>query len=164
MLGGLLGLAVGSACWVRSGKAGKLIERARPALRELGEIYGPPLAETLARHASGRKVFAQAAVPPASTTTLAERIARTMAFRSSPVLAEDIARDLTAPGNLRDRTRLVRAELRGCMAFTEISRGRWMLGHSSGYPAAPLPPIEVIEYYERLHKNTIRRRHQAPEH
>jgi len=28
------------------------------------------------------------------------------------------------------------------MAFTEVSRGRWMLGRSSGYQAVPLPLIE----------------------
>jgi hypothetical protein len=62
-----------------------------------------------------------------------------LAFCGSPVLAEDIARELGAPGNLRDRTRLVRAELRGCGAFVEVSRGRWMLGELGGGPAVPLP-------------------------
>jgi hypothetical protein len=31
---------------------------------------------------------------------------------------------------------MVRAELRGCGAFTEVSQGRWMLGKPSGYKAA----------------------------
>jgi hypothetical protein len=77
-----------------------------------------------------------------------------LAFRGSPVLAEDIARELGAPGNLRDRTRLVRAELRECGAFVEVSRGRWMLGARGGPAAAPLPPAEVIDYLDRVHKGT----------
>jgi hypothetical protein len=79
-----------------------------------------------------------------------------LAFRGSPVLAEDIARELGAPGNLRDRTRLVRAELRGCGAFVEVSRGRWMLGEPGGGPAAPLPFTDVVDYLERVHKDTRR--------
>jgi hypothetical protein len=150
-------LLVVAAVWLgRSGKAGKLAERARPVVRRAGEIYGPPLAETFARYERGRAVFAQAAVRPAAAVTLAERIARVLAFCGPPVLAEDIARELGVPGNLRDRTRLVRAELRRCGAFVEVSRGRWMLGEPGGSPAAPLPFNEVVDYMDRVHKNTRR--------
>ena len=101
-------------------------------------------------------VFAQAAVRPPAAITLAERIARVLAFRGSPVVAEDIARELGAPGNLRDRTRLVRAELRGCGAFIEVSRGRWMLGAPGGAAAVPLPLAEVVDYLDRVHKSARR--------
>src|SRR5215469_1520887 len=40
------------------------------------------------------------------------------------------------PGNLRERTQLVRGELRGCKAFTGVSPGRWKLGQPSGLPAS----------------------------
>ena len=116
-------ILVAAAVWlVRSGKAGKLAERVRPVVRQTGEVYGPLLAETFARYEHGRVVFGQAAVRPGAAVSLPERIARMLAFCVSPVLAEDIARELGAPGNLRDRTRLVRAELRGCGAFAEVSR------------------------------------------
>lgn len=101
-------------------------------------------------------VFARAAVRPAAATTLAERIARVLAFRGTPALAEDIARELGTPGNLRDRTRLVRAELRRSSAFVEVSRGRWVLGEPGGGPAAPLPFTEVVNYLDRVHKDTRR--------
>jgi hypothetical protein len=52
---------------------------------------------------------------------------------------------------------MVRAELRGCGAFTEVSQGRWMPGQPSGYEAAPLPLIEVMDYMDRLHKDTVRK-------
>ena len=156
MLAGLLILVAGTAWWVRSGNAGKFIERARPVIRDLGETFGPPLAETFTRYEAGKSVFAEAAVPPADMTTLAERIARVLVFRESPVLAEDIARELETPGNLRERTKLVRTELHSCRAFTEVRRGRWILGHPSGYRIYPLPPIEINEYHERLHKDTRR--------
>ena len=153
MLGAGL-ILVAAAVWlVHSGKAGKLAERARPVVRHIGEVYGPSLAETFTRYENGRVVFARAAVRPATAVTLAERIARVLAFRGSPVLAEDIARELGAPGNLRDRTRLVRAELRGCGAFVEVSRGRWMLGEPGSGPAAPLPFTEVVDYLDRVHKD-----------
>jgi hypothetical protein len=45
----------------------------------------------------------------------------------------------------------------GCGAFTEVSRGRWMPGKPSGYEAAPLPLIEVMDYMDRLHKDTVRK-------
>ena len=154
MLGAGLILVTAGVWLVCSGKTGKLAERARPVVRHIGEVYGPPLAETFARYERGRVVFAAAAVRPAAAVTLAERIARVLAFRGSPVLAEDIARELGAPGNLRDRTRLVRVELRRCIAFVEVSRGRWMLGEPGGAPAAPLPFTEVVDYLDRVHKNT----------
>jgi hypothetical protein len=157
LLGGALLLGAAAIWWFRSGKAGKFLERARPVVRELGQIYGPPLMETFSRYERGQVVLAQAAVPPADAATMAERIARALAFCPAPVLAEDIARELGAPGNLRDRTRLVREELRGCGAFSEVSRGRWMLGQPSGYQAAPLPFAEVADYMIRLHKDTRRR-------
>ena len=156
MLGAGLILVAAGVWLVRSGKAGKLAERARPVVRHISEVYGPPLAETFTRYEHGRVVFARAAVRPATAVTLAERAARMLAFRGSPVLAEDIAWELGAPGNLRDRTRLVRAELRGCGAFVEVSRGRWMLGEPGGGPAAPLPFTEVVDYLERVHKDTRR--------
>ena len=156
MLGAGLILVTAGVWLVCSGKTGKLAERARPVVRHIGEVYGPPLAETFARYERGRVVFAAAAVRPAAAVTLAERIARVLAFRGSPVLAEDIARELGAPGNLRDRTRLVRAELRRCIAFVEVSRGRWMLGEPGGGPAAPLPFTEVVDYLDRVHKDTRR--------
>ena len=52
---------------------------------------------------------------------------------------------------------MVRAELWGCSVFTEVSRSRWMLGLPSGYEAAPLPLIEVMDYMDRLHKDTVRK-------
>ncbi len=154
-------LALGAvALWlVRSGRATAIADRVRPVVREIGEIYGPPLMETLERHQRGRTVFAEAAVPPPDSTTLAERIARVLAFCGSPVLAEDIARRLDGPGALRDRTRLVRAELLGCGAFVQVRRGRWTLGEPGGGPAAPLPLTEMGDYLERLHKNARRPRH-----
>ncbi|MGB6574363.1 MAG: hypothetical protein WBF20_22005 [Trebonia sp.] len=138
MLGAGLVLAPAAVWLVRTEWAGKLAERARPVVRQMGEIYGPVLVETFTRYERGRVVFAQAAVRPAAVGTLAERIARVLAFCGSPALAEDIARQLGAPGSLRDRTRLVRTELRGCGAFVEVRRGRWMLGEPGGAPAAPL--------------------------
>jgi len=156
MLGAGLVLAAAAVWLVRSGKTGALAERAHPAVRRISETYGPPLAETFTRSARGRVVFAQAAVRPSAAVTLAERIARVLAFRGSPVLAEDIARELGAPGNLRDRTRLVRAELRECGAFIEVSRGRWMLGAPGGAAAAPLPLAEVVDYLDRVHKSARR--------
>jgi hypothetical protein len=79
-----------------------------------------------------------------------------LAYSSEPLLAVDIARELETPGNLRDRTQMVRAELRSCGAFTEVSRGRWVLGKPSGYTPEALPLVEMLDYNERLHKNTRR--------
>jgi hypothetical protein len=60
-------------------------------------------------------------------------------------------------GNLRDRTRVVRAELRRCVAFVEVRRGRWTLGESSPYEAAGMTLPEIADYQKRLHKNAQRR-------
>jgi hypothetical protein len=158
MLAGMILLgAAGAVWWIRSGKADGILDRVRPAVQELGRTYGPPLMETLERYQQGNLVLAEAAVPPAKQRTLAERIARVLAFATEPLLAEDIARALAMPGNLRDRTRVVRAGLRGCAAFVEVRRGRWTLGASSHYEATGLTLPEIADYQERLHKNTRRR-------
>ena len=153
-LAGLAALIViGGIWWVRSGRAGKFFERAQPVIKELGQTYGPPLIETMERYNLGRVVFARAIVPKADGQTLGERIARVLAFASEPLLAADIARELETPGNLRDRIQMVRAELRGCQAFSQVSRGRWELGRPSGYERASLSPVEIMDYMDRLHKN-----------
>jgi predicted nucleic acid-binding protein len=149
-------MVIGGIWWVKSGRAGKFFEAARPVIKELGQTYGPPLMETLERHTQGQVAFARAVVPRAAAQTLGERIARLLAHAREPLLAVDIARELETPGNLRNRTQLVRAELRDCKAFTEVSKGRWELGRPSGYEAAQLPVDEVVDYRDRVHKNTRR--------
>jgi len=149
-------MMVGAFWLFKSGKASRLLDRARPVIREIGRIYGPPLLETLQRHNQGRLVYAQAVVTRAAAQTLGERIARVLAYAHEPVLAGGIARELETPGNLKDRTQLVRAELQSCGAFTEVTRGRWVLGRPSGYEAAPLPLEEVADYLARVHKDTRR--------
>jgi hypothetical protein len=151
-----VGVVVGAILLVKSGKADKFFDRAWPVVQELGRTYGPPLIETVQRHTDGQVVFRRAVVPRADAQTLGERIARVLAYASEPLLAVDIARELETPGNLRDRTQMVRTELPGCTAFTEVTRGRWMLGKPSGYKPEPLPLAEVLDYSERLHKDTRR--------
>jgi len=151
----LLG-AAGAIWWIRSGKADEILDRIRPTMRELGRTYGPPLMETLDRYQQGNLVLARAAVPPAGERTLAERVARVLAFATEPLLAGDIARALEVPGNLRNRERAVRAELRECAAFVEVRRGRWMLGESSQHEPTGLTLFGIADYQERLHQNTRR--------
>lgn len=156
-LGGIAAITVAAGIWwARSGRAGKFWERTLPVLKELGRAYGPPLMETIERHNLGQVVMGRAVVPRATSQTLGERIARVLAYTHDPLLAVDIARELESPGNLRDRTHLVRAELQSCEAFTEVTRGRWELGKPSGYEPAQLSPVEKMDYIDRLHKNTIK--------
>jgi hypothetical protein len=154
MLGGAVVLTAGLVWAVRSGRAARFLDQARPVLQEISETYGPVLGETFTRYEAGQRSFASAAVPPASASSLAELIARVLVVKRSPMLAEDIARELQGPGNLRDRTRLVRAELCGSQAFVEVSRGRWIFGRPSRYPAEPFPAAEIVEYLDRRHKRT----------
>jgi hypothetical protein len=149
-------IAVGGFWLFASGKASKFLDRAKPVIKEIGRVYGPPLLETLQRHNRGRLVFSHAVVTRAESQTLGERIARVLAYASEPLLAVDIARELETPGSLRDRTKLVRGELQSCGAFAEVTRGRWVLGRPSGYESAPLSPVEVMDYQERLHKDAHR--------
>jgi hypothetical protein len=112
--------------------------------------------ETMERHNLGQVAFAQAVVPRADIPNLGERVGRVLAYAHEPLLAVDIARELGSPGNLRDRTQMVRAELRNCEAFVERSRGRWELGRPSGYESASLSLVEIEDYMERRHKDTRR--------
>jgi len=149
-------IVIGGIWWVRSGRAAMFLERAQPVIKEAGRTYGPLLMETMERYNRGQVVFAQAVVPRADTQTLGERIAQVLAYAHEPLLAVDIARELGSPCNLRDRTQMVRAELRDCEAFVEVSRGRWELGRPSGYKRVPLSPVEMVDYMERRHKDTRR--------
>jgi hypothetical protein len=155
-------LAIGGIWWVRSGRAGRFFEHARPVIQELGQTYGPTLLETIQRPNLGNVVLARAVVPRADGQTLGERIARVLAYAPGPLLAGDIARELRSSGNLRDRTQIVRAELQECEAFTEESRGRWVLGRPSGYEQEPLPWAEVADYRDRRHRGTRRARPTQP--
>lgn len=150
------GVVVGAIWLVKSGKADKFFERTWPVVQELGRTFGPPLFETVQRHIDGQVVFSRAVVPPAASQTLGERIARVLAYSSEPLLAVDIARELETPGNLGDRTQMVRAELQDCDAFTEVTRSRWVLGKPSGYTPDGLSLIEMADYRERLHKDARR--------
>jgi hypothetical protein len=149
-------IVIGGIWWVQSGRAGRFFERVKPVVQELGRTYGPPLTRTIERHNAGRMIMARAVVPRADWQTLGERVARVLAFASEPLLAGDIARELETAGNLRYRTQMVRAELQGCEAFTEVSRRRWVLGRTSGYEREQLPPDEVMHYMDRLHQDTRR--------
>jgi hypothetical protein len=149
-------IAIGGIWWVRSGKAGKLFERVWPAIKELGQTYGPPLVETMQRYNLGQAACARAVVPRTDIQTLGERAARVLGYAREPLLAVDIARELGSPGNLQDRTRMVRAELQASEAFVEVSRGRWELGRPSGYKPTSLSPVEIMDYLDRLHKDTRR--------
>ncbi len=149
-------IVIAGIWWVQSGRAGQFFERAKPVIKELGETYGPPLMETMERYNVGQVIMARAVVPRADGETLGERIARVLAFAPGPMLAGDIARELETPGNLRDRTLLVRGELQDCEAFVEVSQGRWVLGRPSGYERAQLPMAEVMDYMDRVHKDTRR--------
>src|SRR5260370_41968366 len=104
----------------------------------------------------GQVVFSRAVVPRANAQTLGERIARVLAYAFEPLLAVDIARQLEAPRNLRDRTQMVRAELQACEAFTKETRGGWVLGRPTGYQRAPPPPIAVADYMMRVHNGPRR--------
>ena len=55
-------IVIGGIWWVRSGRAGRFFERAKPALQELGRTYGPPLLETMERYNLGHVIMAQAIV------------------------------------------------------------------------------------------------------
>lgn len=154
-LAGVAALAlIGGIWWVRSGRAERLFDRARPFIQELGQTFGPPLVETMERYNLGQVVFARAVVPRAEPQTLGERVARILAYADEPLLAMDIARELSIPASLRDRTQMVRAELQNCAAFVEVSRGRWQLGRQSGYEQASLSLLEIEDYLKRRHKDT----------
>src|SRR5262249_19422592 len=76
-------IVIGAIWWVKSGRAGRFFEHAKPVIKELGRTYGPPLLETMERHNVGQVVIAQAVVPRADGQILGER--RTLAERGGVV-------------------------------------------------------------------------------
>jgi hypothetical protein len=66
------------AIWcVNTGNPDKLIDRARPVIKEVGRIYGPPLLETFESHAMGQAVFSKALRPINEATLTVRRSAPT---------------------------------------------------------------------------------------
>jgi hypothetical protein len=58
------------AWWVRSGRAEKFLRSAKPVITDLGETFGPPLMETMARYTEGQAAMVEAVVPLAAAQTL----------------------------------------------------------------------------------------------
>jgi hypothetical protein len=151
-----LGVIILLAFWFfASGRARRTYQVSRPIARNLLDALGPPLEEITERRTVGREVFARTVVTPSQDRCLGEVIANVLVAESSieePMLAIDVARGIDGCGNLKERTRVVRAELRAYPnTFVEVMRGRFTLGRPSGYSPADLERAEVLDFIRRSH-------------
>lgn len=115
--------------WCRvNGRGARQVQRAADATGDLWQWVGPRLVQMLARRVTGELAWVAQTVVGSNAPTMSERVAALLSVATDPPLAEDLARGIERPGNLRDRTQAVRAILVASPAFCEASRGRWALG------------------------------------
>jgi predicted nucleic acid-binding protein len=153
----VLGLGYGIYRAGESTRVREAVRRIGPQVAEAADRYGPPIAEVMSRHLEAQALFNTSERTSSPKPTLGELIARILARSGShdaPLLAEDIARELSGL-TLRERTQLVRAELLAHPnTFTQVSRGRFALGRPQGNETSMLPPEELVDFLRRSHKET----------
>jgi isopentenyl diphosphate isomerase/L-lactate dehydrogenase-like FMN-dependent dehydrogenase len=107
-------------------------------------VVGPPLAELLARYSQAALTRHEHEIRPAGGTAMPEQIARVLALGpDGGMLAREVVDQLRLEGTVKKRLAEVRMALRGCAAFTEVSRGRWRLGVPATDTKPELPMEEL---------------------
>jgi hypothetical protein len=111
------------------------------------DAYGPSLMVFSEWLRTGQMVRDEHEVPPLSTPSLDQRIARVLAVADDPMTAPEVARALDYPGSLATRT----ADVRDLVAlhprtFVETTRWRYQLGDGPYRPAL-LNDDEVAVYH-----------------
>jgi len=152
-----VGLAYGIYRARESSQVRKAAKRFGSNLVEAVDRYGPSIAEVMSRHSQAQALFTARVTARGSQATLGELVAEILARRAShdaPLLAEDIARELSGL-TLRERTQLVRRELLAHPnTFTQVTRGRFALGRPHSADLSMLPPEEIADFLRRSHRET----------
>lgn len=153
----VLGLAYGIYRAGQSTRVRDAAKRIGPRFAEAADRYGPPIAEVMSRHREAQALLSTTTSVTGSKPTIGELVARILARSGShdaPLLAEDVARELSGL-TLRERTQLVRAELLAHPnTFIQVSRGRFALGRPHGTDASMLPLEELSDFLRRSHRDT----------
>jgi hypothetical protein len=155
----VLGLAYGICRAGQNTQVRETVRRIGPKVADAVDRCGPPIAEVMSRHLAAQALMSTRDSAGRSRPILGELVARILARSGShdaPLLAKDVARELSGL-TLRERTQLVRTELLAHPnTFTQVSRGRFALGRPHGTAASMLPPEEVADFLRRSHKETWR--------
>lgn len=138
--------------WTHDGRLPGRLRQVFTAVTDLGKIAAPPLMTILTRHAEGQSIWNRHCVQPAATRTFEERVAAVLAHAPDRgLLARDIAHHLDLP--VSSSVPQIRETLGACTAFVEVSRGRWVLGHSVTEMAPAISPQMIADWLRRAHRS-----------
>lgn len=148
-------LGMGGYWFVRNGQNCQAAKRTGAALSQFAEKVGPSIVEIVQRGLAAEASLGSGELAASPKPTVGELVAHVLArsgSHSAPLLAEDIARELSGP-SLRQRTQIVRAELLSHpRTFMQVSRGRFALGRPLSTTGSCLPPHEVADFWRRSHR------------
>jgi hypothetical protein len=141
--------------WQSSGRAAEQFGRARPLVRKIGDVVLPIVA-TIAERALAAEQAWREDVVEAGPVALSERIARRLALADNPMTAAELAREIEGTGSIRSREIEIRTELRSCVAFAELTRGRWRLGNPASDREPAVTSEVVVDWLRRAHRRQPR--------
>jgi hypothetical protein len=140
--------------WHQDGRLAARRRQVFSVVTDLANMVAPLLQQMYQRMYDNEAVWAEHLPRPSSNAGLSEQIARVLAFAPDHgMLAGEVARQLDMAGSIKNRTVAVRDALNDCEAFTQVSRGRWRLGHPSSNLPRRLPPALTMEWLQRAHRS-----------
>jgi predicted nucleic acid-binding protein len=151
-------LAIGGGAvlykWHRDGRLGDALGRVGSAASKFGRLVLPPLATILTRHQEGRVVWSDNSITPNPDRDLSELVASVVARApEGGLLARDIASHLEVDIAQSQLVPIVRDILHDSTAYTEVSRGRWMLGQPATNATSEVSPQMIADWLSRSHRN-----------
>jgi hypothetical protein len=152
----LLAGAKGLYLWQRNDVAKRHLQRMGDLATKAIEIIGPPVSQVFERYTEAQATWETNVVESGPERTLSERLARLLARADKPMTATELSKLVKLPGTQRDRGDLIRAELRGCHAFVETSRGRWRLGQPASTAMSTIDHNDVAEWIRQAHRSKRR--------
>ncbi|MFG1849652.1 PIN domain-containing protein [Micromonospora carbonacea] len=138
----------------RDGRLASGLRQLRGAAASVGRAVIPPVATIMTRRQAGLAVWAEHQIAANPDRSLPEQIAAVLARAPADgLLASQIARHVELDVPQSRLVSMVRDVVRSSAAFTEVSRGRWVLGHPVTARAPEISPPMVAEWLHRSHRH-----------
>ncbi|MGC5322694.1 hypothetical protein ACPXB5_28645 [Micromonospora arida] len=139
------------------GRLASGLRQLRGAAASMGRAVIPPVATIMTRRQAGLAVWAEHQIAANPNRSLPEQVAAVLARApEGGLLASQIARHVELDVPLSRLVPTVRDAVRGTAAFTEVSRGRWTLGHPVTAGTPEISPPMVAEWLHRSHRHDRR--------
>lgn len=138
----------------RDGRLASGLRHLRGAAATVGRFVIPPVATIMTRRQAGLAVWAEHQIAANPDRSLPEQVAAVLARApASGLLASQVAQHVELDMPLTRLVPMVRDVVRSAAAFTEVSRGRWVLGRPVTARTPEISPPMVAEWLHRSHRH-----------